>query len=89
MERKKAITACAASCGLHARVCVGGGGVRWWGVGTIGWGAVSDTLSSRQATTDMTYCSFIPFTALRKWRGTEDSLHSGHQLSEAKRNAAD
>lgn len=42
---------------------------------------LSDTLSSRQATTDMTYCSFIPFTALRKWRGTGDSLRSGHQLT--------
>lgn len=32
MESKKDITACAASCGLHARVC---GGVRWRGGGGV------------------------------------------------------
>jgi len=75
MESKMDRTACAASC------CPDCGG---------GWAeAVSDTLSTRQATTDMTYCSFIPFTALRKWRGTGDSLCSGHLFTELKRNPVD
>lgn len=76
VEEQKDRTACAGSCCLDA--------------GEGGWTkAVSDTLSSRQATTDMTYRSFIPFAAMRKWKGTGDSLRSGHWLTEPKRNAVD
>lgn len=77
VEEQKDRTACAGSCCLDAGE---GGGLTK---------AVSDTLSSRQATTDMTYRSFIPFAAMRKWKGTGDSLRSGHWLTEPKRNTVD